>query len=153
MPNPHLEANPEAPAIAAVDVFIEAPIEAVWDILCDFMKWPAWNKSVSKITIGGPVQAGTSFEWLADGWKIVSCLEEVDPPRRIAWSGKTFGIRAVHVWELAVKGSGTHVHTSESFEGLVAVLSRAFTRRALAKSLAQGVTALKAEAEARVRPR
>lgn len=147
MPNPHVEINSKAPAVATVDAFIEAPIDTVWGILSDFERWPTWNKSVSEIQVDGPVMARTSFEWKADGWKIVSRLEEVDPPRRIAWSGKTFGIRAMHVWDLAAQGSGTQVHTVESFEGPVARLFRGFVRKTLAKSLDQGVAALKAAAE------
>jgi hypothetical protein len=147
MPNSHIEVNPEAPAIASVDALIKAPIETVWNVLSDFQNWPTWNKSVSKMQVNGPVKTGTSFEWLADGWKITSCLEEVDPPKRIAWSGSTLGIRAVHVWDLAKEGQGTHVHTVESFEGLLPRLFRGHTRRTLAKSLDQGVAALKAAAE------
>ena len=151
MPNSHIEVNPEAPAVASVDVHIEAPIETVWSVLSDFEKWPTWNKSVSKMRVVGLVKAGTSFEWKADGWKIVSRLEEVNPPKRIAWSGRTFGIRARHVWDLAVIGSGTQILTVESFEGPVARLFRGFVRKMLAKSLGQGVAALKAEAESRAR--
>ena len=149
VPEHRVEVNPDAPAVATVDAFIQAPIETVWSVLSDFEKWPAWNKSVSKMRVDGPVKAGTSFEWKADGRKIVSRLEEVVPPRRIAWSGRTFGIRAMHVWELAAQGSGTHVHTIESFEGPVARLFRGFVRKTLAKSLDQGVAALKAAAESR----
>jgi hypothetical protein len=129
----------------------EAPIEMVWGILSDLENWPAWNKSVSKIRVDGPIQAGTSFAWAGGGSRIVSRLEEVVPPTRIAWSGKTFGIRATHVWELEEKGLGTQVHTEESFEGLVAILFRRYARKTLAKSLDQGIAALKAEAESRIK--
>ena len=151
MPNSHVEVNPEAPAIATVDALIEAPIQSVWDVLSDFQNWPAWNKSVSSMRVDGPVGIGTTFEWLADHWRIASRLEDVDPPRRIAWSGATLGIRAMHVWDLAEEGRGTRVHTVESFEGLVPTLLRGFTRKTLARSLDQGVAALKAEAESRAR--
>lgn len=149
MPNAHVLVNHEAPAIAEADAFIRAPIATVWNVLTDFQNWPAWNKSVSKMQVDGPVETGTSFEWIADGWKLASCLEEVVPPKRIAWSGTTLGIRSVHVWDLAEEGQGTRVHTVESFEGLVPRLLRHFTRKTLAKSLDQGVAALKAEAESR----
>jgi hypothetical protein len=149
MPNAHIEVNRGAPAIGVADVFIEAPIETVWRVLSDLEHWPAWNTSVSKIRVDGPIAAGTSFFWVGNGSKIVSRLEEVDPPRRIAWTGKLFGIRATHVWELSGKGEGTQVHTEESFEGLVARLFRGFSRKTLAKALDQGVAALKAGAESR----
>ncbi|MGZ8840812.1 MAG: SRPBCC family protein [Candidatus Aminicenantales bacterium] len=147
MPNAHVLVNPDAPAIAEAEAFIQAPIEMVWDILTDFQNWPTWNKSVLKMRVDGPVMTGTTFEWLADGWRITSRLEEVDPPKRIAWSGATLGIRAMHVWDLAEEGQGTHVHTVESFEGLVPRLLRGFTRKKLAESLNKGMAAFKAEAE------
>jgi uncharacterized protein YndB with AHSA1/START domain len=147
MPNAHVHIDVEAPAIAEAEAFIQAPIETVWGILSDFENWPAWNKSVSRMRVDGPVMVGTTFAWLADGWKIASRLEEVVPPKRIAWSGETLGIRAMHVWDLAEEGQGTRVHTVESFEGLVPRLLRGFTRKTLAVSLDKGLAALKAEAE------
>lgn len=152
MPNAHVLVDLGAPAIAEAEAFIEAPIETVWTILTDFQNWPAWNKSVSSMRVNGPLSIGTTFEWLADRWRIASRLEEVDPPKRIAWSGATLGIRAVHVWDLAEEGKGTRVHTVESFEGLVPRLLRGYTRKTLAESLNNGLAALKAEAESRPNP-
>jgi uncharacterized protein YndB with AHSA1/START domain len=151
MPNAHILVNLDAPAIADADALIEAPIDTVWNVLTDFQSWPTWNKSVLKMQVEGQVKTGTLFEWQADGWKLASRLEEVDPPKRIAWSGATLGIRSTHVWDLAEEGQGTHVHTVESFEGLVPRLLRHFTRKKLAKSMEQGMAALKAEAELRAR--
>jgi len=149
MPNARIEVDHKAPAVGTANAFIEAPIETVWRVLSDLENWPSWNKSVTKIRVDGPIQAGTSFAWVGGGSRIVSRLEEVDPPKRIAWSGKTLGIRAMHVWELAEKGEGTQVHTEESFKGLVARLFRGYARKTLARALDQGISSLKAEAEAR----
>jgi uncharacterized protein YndB with AHSA1/START domain len=148
-PESRIQANRKAPAFEAADVLIEAPIETVWSVLSGLENWPSWNKGAARIKVNGPIKAGTSFEWVGNGSKIVSRLEEVNPPQRIAWSGKTFGIRATHVWELTQKGTGTLVHTEESFEGLVARLFRGFARKTLAKALTQGVSSLKAAAESR----
>lgn len=145
-----IEVNHKAPAVGAADAFIKSPIETVWKILSGLEAWPSWNKSVSKIRVNGPIQVGTSFVWVGGGSKIVSRLEEVDPPRRIVWSGKAFGIRAMHVWELKEKGEGTQVHTEESFEGPVARLFRGIVKKTLTKALDQGVSSLKAEAESRI---
>ena len=142
-----IDVNREAPVVGAAEAYIEAPIETVWRVLSDLEKWPAWNNGVSKIRVGGPIEVGTSFEWVGGGFKIVSRLEEVEPPARIGWTGKMFGIRAVHVWALRAEGLGTRVRTEESFEGWPAALFRAAVKKTLAKSLDQGIAALKAEAE------
>ena len=141
------DVNREAPVVEAAEAIIEAPIEEVWRVLADLEKWPAWNNSVSKIRVNGPIEVGTSFEWVGGGFKIFSRLEEVAPPARIGWTGKMLGIRAVHVWALQAEGPGTRVRTEESFEGWPAALFRAAMRKTLAKTLGQGLAALKAEAE------
>ncbi len=144
-----VEVNHDAPATGVAEVLIKAPIDTVWRILSDLEKWPSWNKSVSKIRVNGPLEAGTSFDWKAGGSRIVSRLEEVDPPQRIAWSGRMPGIRAIHVWELKAEDEGTRVHTEESFEGFIVGLLRGLMKKILAKALAQGTAALKAAAESR----
>ena len=142
-----IEVNREAPVVEVAAGYIKAPVETVWRILSDLENWPSWNKSVSKIQVNDPVTPDTSFAWVAGDSRIMSRLEEVIPLKRIAWTGKMFGIRAVHVWELGAKERETHVHTEESFEGLVASLFRGSLKKLLAKTLNQGIASLKLEAE------
>ena len=144
-----VEVNEGAPAVGCAEAFVEAPIETVWAVLCDFESWPSWNKSVSKLELKGDVKVDTSFVWVAGESRIISRLEELDRPKRVVWSGRTFGIRAIHVWEFKEKDGGTIVRTKESFEGLIVRLFRGLMKRMLDKTLSQGVTALKIEAESR----
>ncbi len=143
----HVEVNKVAPAIGLAEILVNAPIATVWKLLSDFEGWPTWNKSVSRIQLNGPVDVGTTFVWVAGGSKIVSCLEEIEAPNRIVWSGKTFGIKAVHVWKFEKRNDGTHVYTEESFDGLIVKLFPGLMRKILAKALDQGVRALKEAAE------
>jgi len=147
MLNRRSEANHNAPACGAVDAFIAAPIDAVWGVLSGLERWPEWNRNVSWIRVDGPVRPGTRFVWKTGWSRIVSRLEDVAPPNRIAWSGRMLGIRAMHVWELRGEDGGTRVRTEESFEGLVAKLFRGYARKVLAKALDQGISSLKSEAE------
>ncbi len=142
-----IEVNWEAPVVEVAGGFIKAPVETVWRILSDLENWPSWNKSVSKIRVNGPVIAGTSFAWVSGGSRIMSRLAEVIPLKRIVWTGKMFGIRAVHVWELNAEEGETHIHTEESFEGLAARLFRGFLKKVVAKTLNQGIASLRLEAE------
>ena len=144
-----VEVNKAAPAIWAAESAISAPIRTVWQVLSDFEGWPRWNKSVSKIKLDGPIRAGTSFVWVADGSKIVSRIEEVSEPHELAWSGTIWGIRAVHVWKLEEREGGTLVHTEESFDGLIAKLFPGVMRKMIRKALNQVLTALKIESESR----
>jgi uncharacterized protein YndB with AHSA1/START domain len=145
----HIEVNKEAPAIGVAEALVKAPIEMVWSILTNFKSWPSWNKNVSKIQLQGDVKIGTSFVWVAGGSKIVSRLEEVDAPNRLAWSGKTLGIRALHVWIFEKKDEGTHVHTEESLDGFIVRLFTGIMKKILTTRLNQSVMALKTEAESR----
>ena len=142
-----VEANERAPVVGHADVFINAPITTVWRILSDIARWPDWNKNISKMSLDGPIQVGTSFRWVGGSSRIVSCLEEVEPPRRIAWSGRTMGIRAIHIYELDEDKRQTRVHTVESFEGLLARLMRRSLKKMLDKDLEAGLAALRAAAE------
>ena len=144
-----VEINRAAPAVGSATALVEAPLENVWRILGDLANWPNWNKSVTKIRVDGQAEPGTTFVWKAGGSKIVSRLEQVTPPHRIAWSGKVFGIRAVHVWELAAEAGGTRVRTEESFEGPLARLFPGFARKTINRALAGAVSSLKSEAESK----
>lgn len=143
------EVNPNAPVVASANAFVNVPVPAVWGVLTDFNGWPAWNKSVSKMEMKGDVKIGSSFIWVAQGVKILSRIEELDGPNRIAWSGRLPGIRAFHVWMFEEKDGGTIVCTKESFEGLLVRIFRGFIRRLLLRVLEKDVMALKNEAEAR----
>jgi hypothetical protein len=81
---------------------------------------------------------------------ITSTVREVDTPREIGWTGKTFGVRAVHIWRLEPRPDGTHVFTAESFEGPLARLLRRTMREVLAQALESGLDNLKVEAERRI---
>jgi uncharacterized protein YndB with AHSA1/START domain len=144
-----IEVNSKAPVFESAEARIEVPIETVWGILSDLERWPTWNKSVSRIRVNGPIEAGTSFEWATGGAKILSRLEEVDRPTKIAWTGKMFGVRAVHVWNLVADSRGTLVRTEESFSGWLAKLLPGVMRKTLTKALRQGIADLKAAAEPR----
>jgi hypothetical protein len=49
-------------------------------------------------------------------------MGEVDPPRKIAWSGVTFGIQAIDVFRLEPRDGATLVSEEESWDGLLARL-------------------------------
>jgi uncharacterized protein YndB with AHSA1/START domain len=142
-----VDINREAPAAGSATALVEAPLEKVWRILSDLAGWPTWNKGVSEIRVNGPVESGTTFVWKAGGTKIVSRLEQVAPPHRIAWTGKIFGIRAIHVWELAAEAGGTRVRTEESFEGPLARLFPGLAKKTVGRALAGAVSSLKAKSE------
>jgi uncharacterized protein YndB with AHSA1/START domain len=148
-PDPHPEINQAAPVGGRAETEIDAPREAVWELLADIEDWPSWNPEVKWTSMQDGLGDGSAFRWKAGPGTITSRLEHVDPPRRLAWSGTTFGISALHVYALEPRGEATLVRTEESYEGLPARLFRRRLQKTLDGALANGLRYLKAESERR----
>ena len=142
-----MEINTAAPAVARGEIEVEAAPEIVWDVLTDIANWPSWNPDVKSATLEGRLAAGMQFRWKAGPGTITSTLQDVEPPRRIDWTGSTFGIKAIHVYELEQRGGTTLVRSAESWDGfLVRVLRRSMANRSQ-QALDSGLRHLKIEAE------
>ncbi len=144
-----MDINRDAPVQAVAEVHVEAPPDLVWSVQSDFARWPEWNPDVRDVQVLGPLAQGTVFKWNAGGMRIVSELGEVDPPRRLAWTGRTLGLRAVHPWTFDESVEETRVRTEESFEGWLVRLFPGPLKRTLRSSLEKGLAALVAECERR----
>jgi uncharacterized protein YndB with AHSA1/START domain len=138
-----------APVVEASEILIAAPPETVWDVLAAIERWPAWNPDVKWASVEGEIAAGTRFRWKTGPGTVTSTLQRVERPRLIAWTGRTFGIDAVHVWRLEPRDGATLVRTEESFGGVLARLLRRPLRKTLTRALESGLRHLKAEAERR----
>jgi hypothetical protein len=66
------------------------------------------------MSLGGLVAPASEFRWKAGPGTIVSTLEQVEPPRRITWLGRTTSIMAIHEWRLEPRDDGTFVETEET---------------------------------------
>jgi uncharacterized protein YndB with AHSA1/START domain len=143
------EVNDQAPVVGASETEIAAAPEVVWDVLTAIDGWPSWNPQVKSASLEGEIAEGSVFRWKAGPGTITSTLRRVEPPRLIAWTGKTLGIDAIHVYFLEPRGGNTFVRTKESYEGLVARLFRGPLQKTLDKALDEGLQHLKAEAERR----
>lgn len=145
-----MDVSRQAPVRAEAERSIAAPADLVWSVLTDLDGWVRWHPDVTRMGWNGRLEPGAEFTWKAGGVSIVSRLHEIVPFRRIVWTGRTMGIRAVHGWIIEPKGAGVLVRTEESFEGLVATLLAAPLRRMLTRSLVAGLDALAEECEGRL---
>lgn len=141
-----------APVLGASEIEITAAPETVWDVLATIDAWPTWNPDVKSVAIDGDVAAGTQFRWKSGSGTITSTLRQVERPRLIAWTGRSYGLKAFHVWWLEPRNGATRVRTEETFDGLVARVFRRPLRKTLSNALESGLRHLKAEAERRTTP-
>ena len=141
------QVNKLAPVVAWSQIEIAAAPEIVWDVLTTFDRWPNWNPDVRSMSVQGGVAEGSVFRWKAGPGTVTSTIRFVEPPRLITWTGRTLGIKAIHVWKLEPRDGGTFVRTAESYDGLVARLFRGPLQTTLDRALEDGLQRLKAEAE------
>jgi hypothetical protein len=139
--------NGNAPVKSSAEIDIQAPPQFVWEVVTTFENWPNWNPEVKSMSFAGPLAPGSEFRWKAGPGTIVSTLDRIEPPRYIAWRGRTLTIDAYHEWWLEPRDGGTHVRTDESYSGLLARLLRGTLQKTLDKSLEDGLQRLKWEAE------
>jgi uncharacterized protein YndB with AHSA1/START domain len=142
-----MDINQNAPLAARKDILINAPIDKVWTIQTDFVRWPEWQPDISSITLDGPLAVGTVFRWQARGMNITSTIREYEPRQHIGWTGDSLGMRAIHRWLFEAVGSSTRVMTEESLSGWFARLLKLFDAHFLDKSLENSLRLLKARAE------
>jgi uncharacterized protein YndB with AHSA1/START domain len=145
------EINELAPVVGSCEVEIATSPNDAWEVLTEIGRWPSWNPAVKSVSFGGEVGEGAAFRWKSGPGTITSTIRNVEPPRRIAWTGTTFGIRAIHVHTFEPRAGGTLVRTEESYDGLVARLFRRRLQSVLDATLEDELQHLKAEAERRGR--
>jgi Polyketide cyclase / dehydrase and lipid transport len=142
-----VNADRGAPVFSEGRIEVSASPEVLWDVLAGFEKWPMWNPDVDSVTLNGPVAKGTIFRWKAGPTRLVSTLQRVDRPRALGWTGRTMGVRAIHLWRFEPRPGGAVASMEESFDGAVAKLLRRRLQRQLDETTAKGLQALKAAAE------
>jgi hypothetical protein len=141
--------DPQAPVVGTRAVEVAAAREVVWNVVAGIDEWPTWNPDVKSAALDGELAQGSVFRWKAGPGTITSTIERVERPRRIAWTGRTFGIDAIHVYALEPRGGKTFVTTEESYDGFVARRFRRQLQKRLDRALEDGLRHLKSEAERR----
>lgn len=136
-----------APVVARASVSVDAPLERVWATLSNIDEWPDWNPDVASAELHGPLEPGSEFTWKAGPGRIRSTLTRVDGPTDIAWTGRTMGIRAAHVYHLEEGDSGVTIQTEESWRGLLPRLLRPWMHKTLDRALRNGLDSAKRRCE------
>ncbi len=142
-----MEINSRAPMVAHKEIFVNAPIQAVWKIQSDIDGWKNWQTDITKSQLDGELVPNEIFKWTSGGFAVTSTIQEVVPQQRLAWSGKALGSFAKHIWMFKPQDGGTLVTTEESMEGWLISLLKPFVPGFLDKSLQVWTQNLKKKAE------
>lgn len=139
--------NNNAPVKCSKSIIINADTDKVWGIMTNINGWAKWQSDISKPKLNGVLEAGSTFDWKTGGASIHSTLHTVEPMQQFGWTGKTFGMFAIHNWTLNSSDGHTIVSVDESMEGLLASLLRKSFNKNLEKGMQNWLELLKIECE------
>lgn len=139
--------NQNAPVKCSKTISINTSPENVWNTLTNIDLWSNWQSDITKPKLKGELKSNSTFVWTSGGATIHSTLQAVDPLNQLAWTGKTLGIFAIHIWTLTKSNNQTQVAVDESMEGFLVKLFKNFFNKNLDKSLQTWLNLLKKECE------
>lgn len=139
--------NNNAPVKCTKTITINASSEKVWTVMTNINNWADWQTEISNPKLNGDLKTETTFDWKTGGAKIHSILHTVVPYKKFGWTGKTFGMFAVHNWTLTEVNRTTQVSVEESMEGFLAALLKKSFNKNLAKGMQTWLDLLKKESE------
>lgn len=139
--------NENAPVKCSKKITINANSKRVWEVLTNINNWAAWQQDISQPKMNGPLKPNATFTWKTGGAKITSTLHTVLANQKFGWTGKTFGMYAIHNWTLAEENGITVVSVDESMEGFLAGLFKKSFNKNLAKGMEHWLELLKAACE------
>lgn len=139
--------NNNAPVKCSKSIMINEDIASVWKVLTNINQWANWQDDISKSNLNGELKPDATFDWKSGGAKIHSTLHTVEPFTNFGWTGKTFGIFAIHNWTLKETNGQTEVVVEESMEGFIAKLFKGAFNKNLQKGMQKWLELLKNECE------
>jgi hypothetical protein len=139
--------NNNAPVKCSKAITILSGSEKVWEVMSNINNWATWQTEISAPQLNGELKPETTFDWKTGGAKIHSTLHTVNPNRQLGWTGKTFGMYAIHNWELKEIDGITTVQVNESMEGFLASVFKSAFNKSLEKGMQNWLELLKKECE------
>src|SRR5918993_359801 len=134
-----------------ITVDVAAPVERVWEVLCDIDHWSEWTESVTSARRldDGPLRPGSRAELSQPRIpKGVWTVTEVDPGRAFTWRQTSPGVRITAHHRLEPLPDGrTRVHLVVEQAGWLGALVGRLYARLTDRYLAMESAGLKARAE------
>lgn len=104
-------------------IFINAPVDKVWQTFTDLTCWLQWNSVLKNVTTEQAfIKKGKTFTCSIRPFLFPvyfePFIEEVIPNDRIVWSGSKYGIFARHEFIFRTAENGVLVTSKETFQGV-----------------------------------
>lgn len=145
--NMNTQINSLAPVKCTKGILINASPKKVWSVLTDIDNWDKWQSEITRPRLSGVLSEYAKFVWKTGGVKINSTLHTIKPYKAFGWTGKTFGMLAIHNWSLSDQNGATLVTVNESMQGFLASLFKKSFNRNLENGMQYWLEALKTECE------
>jgi hypothetical protein len=132
------------------EVWIDAPVSAIWENLIDAKQWPTWYSNSSDMRLSGGAKKlgkGVRMLWSTFGFQIDSAVDTFSPYKEIGWSQYAPGFAVHHGWVLIPERGGTLVITEEAQKGAAAIKFRLEQPHAMQDGHDWWLSALKARSE------
>ena len=139
--------NNNAPVKCSKTIVIDADSKRVWEVMTNINNWSIWQTGISSAKLNGVLKPATTFDWKTGGAKIHSTLHTFEPFKNFGWTGKTFGMFAIHNWTLNETNGQTIVSVDESMEGFLASLLKKSFNKNLQKGMELWLDLLKTACE------
>jgi hypothetical protein len=128
-------------------VDIAAPVERVWPIMSDVLRWKEWTASISEVTrLDGGAETGVGGRFRVKQPRFPAAVWTVDlwePPRRFLWSCVSPGARMVGDHAIERTATGCRVTLSFRASGLLGVVIARLTRSTTERYVAMEAEGLK----------
>lgn len=139
--------NNNAPVQCSKSITINANSEKVWKVLTDINRWSDWQTDIKNPKMNGALNPNSTFDWKTGGAQIHSTIHTVSPLEKFGWTGKTFGMYAIHNWTLNETNGQTTVFVNESMEGFLAKVFKKSFNKNLEKGMVNWLYLLRLECE------
>ena len=139
--------NQNAPVKCSRTITINANSEKVWKVLTEIDSWANWQTDIKSSKINGELRPSTTFDWKTGGAKIHSTLQTLEKQKQLGWTGKSFGILAIHTWTLSEEDGKTTLVVDESMQGFLAGLFKKSLNKKLQNGMQTWLDLLKVECE------
>ncbi|MFP5041751.1 SRPBCC family protein [Parasediminibacterium sp. JCM 36343] len=139
--------NNNAPVKCSKTITINASSEKVWSVITNINNWASWQTDIRNPKLNGELKPNATFVWKTGGSKVHSTLHTVEPYKNFGWTGKTYGMYAIHNWSFIETNGQTKVSVSESMEGFLARLLKKSFNKNLEKGMQHWLELLKTKCE------